>query len=465
MEQESDVLVTGSGVAGLCAAISAAEAGAKVLVLEKAPYELRGGNGRFTGGGFRRVGTGYSELDFFDDLMEMSKGRTDPELAEIMVKNSADTVAWLTGLGVKWEEIDYHYDTRFKGTNRVAIVSSDGGGEGLIDTLIAAAEKLGAKILYETRAIRLLLDEKARVRGIMAKGPDGFLEFKCKAVVLASGGFEANTEMRVRYIRPDGDELKVRGTRHNTGQGLLMALEIGAQPYGQYAGYDSTIMDARTPRVEGGVTNIYHSALTVIVNRRGKRFIDEGAEFHEKMHSFGRFMFNQEEHVAFCVFDSKLRDLIKPVKNDKHRFPPIEAATLEELANKCGIDQEGLGRTIQGFNAAVQPGEFNPDIKDGKCTKGIEPPKSNWALKVDEPPYYAYPVTGGITMTFGGLKVNRDAQVIDVEDKPIPGLYATGEILGGFYYDYYLGGSGLTRGAVYGRIAGSNAALQTRRKQ
>ncbi|MBI2861477.1 MAG: FAD-dependent tricarballylate dehydrogenase TcuA, partial [Chloroflexi bacterium] len=437
MAETSDVVVVGSGVAGLTAALAAADSGERVSVLEKAPYERRGGNGRFTGG-FRCVTSAYPQQDYFNDLMNMSNGRADPYLCEVMVANSADTIKWLGQVGVKWDVAD-HAVEYYVMVGRRDVPQVLGGGEALIDTLITSAEKRGVKILYEAKAVEILLDARARVEGVRAKLPGGFTNLKCKAIVLASGGFESNTEMRVRYLRPDGDELIIRGTRHNTGEGLQMALDIGAQPFGQFAGYDSTIMDARTPRVEGGSTNIRKQNLAVIVNKYGKRFINEGLHFHEKMHSFGRFMFNQDGHVAFCIFDSKIKDLSRYSSVDRHRIPPLAADTLEDLAKQCDIDASQLVRTITEFNRAVQPGNYDPFILDGKCTKGIDPPKTNWALEVDTPPYYVFPVTGGITFTFGGLKVNGDGQVIDVDDKPIPGLFATGEILGGFYYDFYLG--------------------------
>lgn len=457
MAEASDVVVVGSGVAGLTAAIAAADAGARVLVLEKAPRERRGGNGRFTAGTFRCVGSTYSQQDYFNDLMETSKGRADPYLCEVMAANSADTIRWLAQVGVKWEDVDQSVVYKMMGMLPTFHAHALGGGEGLIDMLIASAEKRGVKILYETKATEILLNARARIEGMRVKGPEGFTTVKCKAIVLACGGFESNAEMRVRYIRSDGDELIVRGTRHNSGEGLLIALAIGAQPFGQFAGYDSIVMDARTPRVEGGTTAISNFPLMVIVNKHGKRFVNEGLNFFEKMHSFGRFMFDQDDHIAFCIFDSKLKDLgIRYNPSNRHRFPPLAADILEDLAKQCEVDPGQLVRTITEFNRAVQPGEFNPTVLDGKCTKGIDPPKTNWALEVDTPPYYAFPVTGGITFTFGGLKVNGGAQVIDVDDKPIPGLFATGEILGGFYYDHYLGGSGLMRGAVFGRIAGQS---------
>ncbi len=484
-----DVVVVGGGNAALCAALAAREGGARVLVLEKAPEPQRGGNSFFTAGGFRFVHTGledlrkdvipdltpgetasveinsYTEENFYDDLTRLTENLTDPDLADLLVTRSRPTVIWMRSQGVRWilmlsrQSYKVGDKHRFWGGLSVEAV---GGGPGLVQALYDRAVAVGIEIRYETKATRLLLNDRGALRGLVCRGPEGFAEIETRAAVLASGGFEANPEWRTRYLGQDWELARVRGTRHNTGDGIRMALEIGAQPYGHWSGCHAVAWDLNAPpfgdRRVGDLFQKHSYPLGLIVNLKGERFVDEGADFRNYTYAkYGREILKQPQRAAFQIFDQKA----VPILREEYRIREVtkaEANTTEELARKLEIDPAGLARTVREFNAAVQPGEFNPAILDGKCTKGITPPKSNWALPLDSPPFVGYAVTCGITFTFGGLRVNTRAEVLDTEDRSIPGLYAAGELVGGLFYHNYPGGAGLMAGAVFGKLAGEHAA-------
>jgi tricarballylate dehydrogenase len=307
-----------------------------------------------------------------------------------------------------------------------------------------------------------MTNEAGAVTGVVVRGPGGLETLPARAVVLASGGFEANVEMRTRYLGPNWDMARVRGTPYNTGDGIRMALDVGAQPWGHWSGCHSVQWDLNAPwhgdRKVGDNFQKHSYPVGIIVNIRGERFVDEGADFRNYTYvKYGREVIQQPRRAAFQIFDQK----VLPLLREEYRIREVtkaEASTFEELAHKLEIDVDGFVRTVRAYNAAVQPGTFNPAVKDGKGTKGITPPKSNWAQPLDTPPYVGYAVTTGITFTFGGLRITPSGQVIDSEQRPIPGLYACGELIGGLFYNNYPGGAGLMAGAVLGRLAGRSAA-------
>jgi tricarballylate dehydrogenase len=484
-----DVVVVGAGNAALCAALAAREQGASVLVLEKAPEHLRGGNTYFTGGGYRfpyrglddiralipdltdeetatiDVGS-YPQSQFYDDLMRVTEGMADPELAETLVSRAYPTVLWMKDRGLRWVLLYGRQAYRVGGILRFwggMIAEGIGGGAGISDRLFELAAEQGCTVRYEAKARKLLTDRTGRVTGVTVRLPDGDHDVEAGAVVLACGGFEANPEWRTKYLGPGWELAKVRGTRYNTGDGLRMALEIGAQPYGHWSGCHAVQWDIAAPpfgdRKVGDLFQKHSYPLGIIVNLDGRRFVDEGADFRNYTYAkYGREVLRQAERAAFQIFDAKVMDNLR----DEYRIAQITKATsdtIEGLAEALGIDREGLVRTVREFNAAVQPGHYDPTVLDGKRTAGITPPKSNWALPIDTPPFAGFAVTCGITFTFGGLRIDPGtAQVQDTEDKPIPGLYAAGELVGGLFYHNYAGGSGLMAGAVFGRLAGEHAA-------
>ncbi|MEA2638803.1 MAG: tricarballylate dehydrogenase [Chloroflexota bacterium] len=490
-----DVVVVGAGNAALSAALTAQEAGARVLVLEKAPRAERGGNTAFTGGLLRfpfngmedmkplipdysdeeleRMDVGrYTERDYAADLDRVTEGLSNPELVEILVGQAYPTMRWLRDRGVRWllaigrQSYEHEGKRKFFGN---LILEAHGGGQGLSDSLFDIAEKSGLAIAYETKATGLVTDERNAVTGVHVLGPEGKRTIGCGAVVLASGGFEANPEMRTRYLGPDWELAKVRGSRFNTGDGIRMAMEIGAQPHGHWSSCHAVAWNLLADDVGdlhiGDLHQKHSYPIGIIVNREGKRFVDEGADYRNYTYAkYGREIMKQPGRQAFQIFDSKtvplLRDEYRPASAPY--VTSVSANTIEELADGLTIDVQGLKRTIEQFNAAIQPGPHDFSVLDGKHTEGVEPPKTNWAVPIDAPPYAGYAVTCGITFTFGGLRINRQGQVLDTESRPIRGLYAAGELVGGLFYYNYAGGSGLMAGAVFGRLAGMSAAASVR---
>lgn len=487
-EGTADVLVVGAGNAALCAALAAHEAGARVLVLEKAPEAARGGNSYFAGGLFRfpfesvddleeltgEISAGerarieidaYSESLFYDDLMRLSDGLADPDLCSTLVENARSTLAWLRDHGASWglaygrQSFRVGEKSRFWGGLACEVV---GGGKGLVDALFETAQKRGVEIVYDTMAHRLLVGRDGAVRGVEARGPDGLREIEAGAVVVACGGFEANPEMRSRYLGQGWDLAKVRGTAFNTGDGIRMALDAGAQAYGNYGGAHAVAWDAGAPQFgDRRIADLFqkHSyPLGIVVNVNGERFLDEGADFRNFTYAkYGAEILQQPRRLAFQIFDQQVVNDLR----DEYRIREVTsgtADTVRELALALDIDPGGLERTVEAYNASVQDGDYNPAVLDGKGTVGITPPKSNWALRLDRPPFVGYAVTCGITFTFGGLRIDRGARVLDTRGQVIGGLFAAGELVGGLFYGNYPGGSGLTAGSVFGRIAGNGAA-------
>lgn len=484
-----DVIVVGAGNAALCAAIAAKEICDSVLVVEKAPEYFRGGNTYFTGGIIRfayrgiedikgvipdmspteeasiEVGS-YTEDQFYDDMMRVTHGLADPELAQILVSQSYLVMKWLQEKGVRF--VLSFGRQAFKDGDKYRfwgglVVEAVGAGKGLSDQQFEVAKRNGIEIRYSTQGVNLLQDARGRVSGLRVLGPEGFEEIPARSVVLASGGFEANAEMRCRYLGPGWELVKVRGIPYNTGDGIRMALEAGAQSHGHWSSCHAVAWDLNAPPFgDRTITELYqkHSyPFGIIVNLEGKRFLDEGYDFRNYTYvTYGRALLTQPQGVAFQIFDDKVKHLLR----EEYRIPQVtmaQANTIEELAARLDIDREGLVQTVKEFNASVQADvPYNPTIKDGKSTVGINPPKSNWALPIDTPPYLGYAVTCGITFTFGGVKIDTRGRVLTNSQEPVPGLYAAGEMVGGLFYYNYPGGSGLSSGMVFGRLAGSSAA-------
>jgi len=375
-------------------------------------------------------------------------------------------MVWLRSKGVKfipnYGRQSALVDGRRRFFGRLPIEVS-GGGQGLVEFLDRAAEKVGIEVVYSARAKSLIMDGE-RVCGVAVNHDGRPARFLGKAVVLACGGFEANPEMRARYLGPGWDLAKVRGSRYNQGDGLKMALEAGAAPYGNWSGCHATGWDLNAP--EFGDVNVgdqfqKHSYIFgLLINSKGKRFVDEGADFHSFTYAkYGGEVLRQPGQFAWQVFDAKVSKLLRSEYRIK-MMTKVSAGTLEELAAKLeGVDAGAFLETVRAYNASVRTDiAFDHTVKDGKCTVGIDPPKSNWAQALDTPPFDAYATTCGITFTFGGLRIDpANGQVLDVNLTPIPGLFCAGEMVGGLFYFNYPSGTGLVSGALFGRIAGEGA--------
>lgn len=491
-QRDYDVIVVGGGNAALLAALAAHEEGAKVLVLEKAPPEWRGGNTYFTTGSFRTpfgnaweamsklmpdlsqtelesfVIPDYTKDDFYNDVMRVTEGRSDSDYLELIAEEGLPTMEWMVKQGMGWEPLISQTTIR-KGDKLMwpkggAIFQAKGGGAGLCDRQFELVTQRGIEVRYKTKVSNLLVDNKGRVYGVIARTEDGFQQIKSKAVILGCGGFEANSEMRAKYLGKNWDLCMVRGTPYNTGDMLKAALELGAMPAGHYGGCHAAFIDAEAPqpadRAMTDRTRRISYSLGVIVNINGERFLDEGEDFFMYTYAkYGQYALEQPQLIAFQIFDSKTRDMLESYYQTGRC---VEANSIRELAEELGFQPDSLSRTIEEFNASVQPGEFERLKRDGKSTLGIKPVKSNWAQKLDTPPYVVYGVNCGITFTFGGIKANRQSQVVNTEGEVIPGLYACGEIAGGLFFHNYPGGTGQLSGAVKGRIAGYNAAGEAR---
>jgi tricarballylate dehydrogenase len=486
---DADVVVVGAGNAALCAALAAAEAGAKVIVLERAPEAEAGGNSRFTAGAFRCVYDGvddltalmpdlteaevasadfgtYTQGQFFDDMVRITEYRTDPALCETLVTGSRATMRWMQGRGVRfmpiWGRQAYRVEGRFKFWGGLT-VEAWGGGPGLIDTLYRLARDAGIEIRFGAHAAALIADDDG-AQGVRVRQGGRTSELRARAVVLACGGFESNPEWRTRYLGPGWDLAKVRGTRFNTGDGIRMALDAGAASYGNWSGCHAVAWDRNAPEFGdlsvGDGFQKHSYPLGVLVNARGERFVDEGADFRNYTYAkYGRAILAQPGQFAWQVFDAK----VLPLLRDEYRIRQatrVRADTLDELCAKLeDVDSAAALATLKAFNAAVKTDvAFDPNVKDGRGTVGLAVPKSNWANPLDTPPFEAFAVTCGITFTFGGLKIDRHARVMNEGGEPIGGLYAAGELVGGLFYNNYPGGSGLMAGAVFGKIAGASAA-------
>ncbi|MFB6122003.1 MAG: FAD-dependent tricarballylate dehydrogenase TcuA [Haloferacaceae archaeon] len=452
-----DVTVIGCGMAGLAAGLRAAELGRSVAVLEKAPEQRRGGHTQFTES-FRvptadvdmegyEFDVDYSVSEFYRDIMTVTDYRADDDLAEVVTSEAAETLEWLTRGDVEWETQPPHPGYT---AGRVWL-----DGEKFVSQLVDLVEEAGGDVYYDAEARSLTRADGGEVTGVVARVDGVKTRFDAEATILAAGDYGSDKEKRVRYYGEGYEDMKVRGSRYNTGEAIEMTLEAGAKSEGQWSGAHMAIVDAGSPDVEGGITRIDGYQYGLILNHDGERFVDEGEDSRAHTYAkFGRRIFEQPYHEGFIVVDSKTVDEVA------HMGPSraITGDSIEELANRLGIeDVERAVETVEAYNAACDPGEFEPNELDGNATEGLDLPKSNWALPLDDPPFTGYPVTGGMTFGFGGVAITPDAEVLDTRDEVIPGLFAAGNATGGLFYGNYPGGTGLTNAAVYGKVAAETA--------
>jgi tricarballylate dehydrogenase len=492
MSDGYDVIVVGGGNAAMCAAVSAAEQGARVLVLERAPQHARGGNSAFTGAAFRVVYDGvedikrlvpdlsqdelersdfgaYTASQYYDELIGMSNFRADADLVSTLVDGSLDTLLWMRTHGIRFIPIHGRQSFVVDGKHRFwggLTVEVSGGGAGLMETLFARAQRLGVEVRYDHKVTDLLWRD-GRAAGVAGAHDGKRFEIASGAVVLAAGGFHANAEWRARYLGQNWDLAKPRGSRYNTGLAITAALAQGARAAGHWSGCHSVFYDANAPEFgDPALLNQQKNyfSLGIVVNTRGERFVDEGLNFRNYTYSrMGAEILRQPGARGWQIFDATTAALLPDEYRVRHATR-IQAGTIEELVGKLeGVDRPQLLRTVREFNAAVDRNvQFNPAVLDGRRTRGLAVDKTNWAVPLEQAPFVAFEVGCGITCTYGGLAITTNAEVVSEEGPAMPGLYAAGEMVGGLYYGKYPGGAGLTAGSVFGRIAGREAARAAR---
>jgi len=461
LNRKFDVLVIGGGNAALCAAISARRQGASVLVLEGAPKFYRGGNTRHTRNmrcahdEATEILTGpYTEQEFWEDLLRITGGETDEELARFMIAESKDILNWIVEQGVRWQP-------SLGGTLSLGRTNSFflGGGRAMLNALYRTAEELGVGILYDAEVIDLEIDNGMFLSATLKRG-DGRVSVRAVALVAAAGGFEANIEWLKQYWGEAADNFLIRGTPYNRGSILKMLLDKGVKEVGDPTQCHAVAIDARAPRFDGGIiTRLDCVVFGIVVNRNAERFYDEGEDIWPKRYAiWGRLVAGQPGQIAYIIFDSTVLTSFMP-----SLFPPIKADTIAELASKLELDPAALEKTVAGFNAALKPGAFDHTILDDCRTEGLTPPKSHWARRLETPPYYAYPVRPGTTFTYLGTRVNKQARMLMKDGRPSANMFAAGEIMAGNVLGRgYAAGIGMTIGSVFGRVAGREAAKNAR---
>jgi tricarballylate dehydrogenase len=454
---ESDVVVVGGGNAALCAALTANENGARVLVLESAPREFRGGNSRHTRNmrcmhaGPTEILTGaYTEEEYFADLLRVTGGETDEPLARIAIQESLKSTIWMKDCGVRFQPSlsgTLHLDR----TNAFFL----GGGKALLNAYYAAAEKRGVRILYGAEVVALNISQGIFEGGtVMLDGQP--VPFRAKALVTAAGGFESNLEWLKEAWGPTARNFLVRGTPYNLGKPLRLLLDSGVDSVGDPTQCHAVAIDARAPKFDGGiVTRLDCVPLGIVVNQNGERFYDEGEDLWPKRYAiWGRLVAQQPDQIAYSIIDSKLLGRFMPSV-----FPPIQGAGVTELAAALGLPVDRTVCAVEQFNQAVVPGRFDPSILDDCRTDGLEPAKSHWAQRLDTPPFFAYPLRPGITFTYLGVRVGQHAAVRMKDGRVSKNIFAAGELMAGNILGKgYLAGIGMTIGTVFGRIAGREAA-------
>ncbi len=452
-----DIAIIGGGNAALCAAMTAAETGAKVLILEAAPKPYRGGNSRHTRN-FRCMHSGplgplvdeYHEDEYFADLLKVTGGKTDENLARLAIRRSEECLPWMQDHGVRFQP-------SLSGTLSLGRTNAFfmGGGKGLVNAYYRTAQKLGVDVLYEAPVTHLELsgDQITRV-DYDYKGQAQTVS--PKAVIVASGGFQADLEWLTRAWGPAAQNFLIRGTPYNRGVVLADLLEQDVQSVGDADQCHAVAIDGRAPKFDGGiVTRLDCVPFSIVVNKNAERFYDEGEDVWPKRYAiWGRLVAAQPDQVGYVIIDAKSLELFMPSV-----FPPLKSDTLEGLATQMDLPAEKLSETVATFNAACGDiTNFHPTELDGVATTGLTPPKTNWARPITEPPFYGYSLRTGVTFTYLGLKVDENAQC-HTDAGPIKNLWAAGETMAGSILGQgYLAGFGMTIGTVFGRIAGREAA-------
>lgn len=458
-DSDFDLIVIGCGAAGLSAAVSfAAERGpgARVAVLERATREGRGGATRWTSSWFRITADRRLDPAFPATMQRVSEGRADLDYCRVLEAETPATLDFLERNGVELVFFRQPFANRNTGGG---LGMPARGGVGIVDGLAATVDRTaGSKILYETEAVRLTQDRAGGVDGVVVRGPLGEgRALTARAVVIACGGFEGNKDLLERHLGPRGRELGVIAPTlvNNTGDGLRMATAVGADVAGQFDMFHGEPVDTRSSKPDAVV---YAYPFGILVNREARRFFDEGKDsFDATFEELGYEIWRNQRQTAFFIGEKRMLDIPNVPAIILTDQPPVEAASIAELARALGLDPGALQQTVASYNAAVGPGRFDPTLRDGKAARSLSPPKSNWAQPIEQGPFIGYPLTCAITFTFGGIRTDGKARVVDRRGAPIAGLYAAGEVTG-LYYREYPAGTSVLRSVTFGRLAGAHAA-------
>ena len=452
-----DVIVIGGGNSGVCAAIAAAERDCSVLVIEAAPADMRGGNTRHTRN-LRAMHDAptdvltdrYSFEEYWDDLMRVTKGVTNNDLAELTLRGSAALTAWLSARGVRFQ-------AALTGTLNLGRTNAFflGGGRAMLNALCRHAETVGVQFIYDAEVDDVQLTD-GFCEGIVVNWNDRRLTLSCKQLVTAAGGFEANLDWLAEGWGDAAKNFLVRGTPYNKGKILRSLLDHGAKPVGALDQCHAVAIDARAPKYDGGIASRLDAVpFAVVLNKDADRFYDEGEDFWPKRYAiWGRLVAGQPDQIAYAIIDSQgVNRFMLSV------FTPIVDDTIEGLAEQLGLPPDATRSTIDAYNTACPAGQIDQSILDGKSTKGLTPEKTNWSAPISTPPFYGYPLRPGITFTYMGVAVNERAQILMADGRPFANMFAAGEIMAGNILGQgYLAGIGMTIGGVFGRIAGEEAA-------
>jgi tricarballylate dehydrogenase len=461
-KMETDVLVVGGGNAALSAALSARDQGVKVLVIERAPKFYRGGNSRLTRD-YRVMNTRenkymtgmYPEEEFMEDLRRVAGGEINESIARLVVRKSEELPDWLSKQGIQWQPA-------LSGTLHLGRTNifQLGGGKAVMNSYYQTAKAKGVEVWYDSMLEDIEMNG-TEFKVAKVRRNNGVETIKAKAIIFASGGFEANIEWHKRYWGDAAENFIIRGTPYNQGNVLEMLLKKGAAQVGEPDAFHAVAVDGRAPKFDGGiVTRLDSVPFGIVVNKNGERFYDEGEDFWPKRYAiWGGLIARQPDQVAYSIIDSKALGKFMPSV-----FEPVSAGTIEELAEKMDLDAKVVAKTVRDFNKAVRPGTFNPAELDDCKTEGLTPVKSHWAIPIDKPPFYAYPLRTGITFTYLAVEVNEQARIKWKDGNLCNNMFAAGEMAAGNVLRRgYLAGFGLTMGAVLGRIAGEGAANAIKR--
>jgi tricarballylate dehydrogenase len=453
------IVIIGQGAAGLAAALSAAEEAHRrqrpvaITLLDKAPETDAGGNTRWSPSNMRMAAVDRIEPTFVQDMLAATEQKGDESYFKTLAERAPEAVSWMASHGIAFSQPPYYLA---KGPPRVQPV---GGGAGLVSTFARAAQAAGIDIRYGCGAEELVVDD-GRIAGVVVSSERGRETLSADAVVLACGGFQGNAEMMLQHFGPGADTMRLisPGTRFNTGDGIRMALSIGADRAGDWNGMHAEPLDARDPK-SAPVVLVYPYG--IVVDQSGRRFFDEGGGLvHETWEWFARDIhFETEGSVAYAILDSRMLQIPGYQRAIRSEVPPARADDIASLAGQIGVDAMALEETIAEYNAACtgDPGRFEATRCDGlAAADSLKPAKSNWARAISEPPFLAYPLVGAIAYTFGGLATDNRARVLR-EGTPIPGVYAAGEITGHFHATAP-NSVAVLRAFVFGRIAGREAA-------